>query len=275
MTVGKAIVTGASRGIGKASAIALAQMGFDVAITARTMSKEDQSPEPSGLSTAMLPGSLEETAEIIRSFNVQAFPVYMDLMERDNLVPTAEAIIDSLGHVDVLLSNAVYSGPGNYGRFLDNDLDGVADRIFGNVTAQMFFLKPILASMVERGSGTLLFMTSAAAYEAPFAMPGKGGWGSAYTVSKGGFHRLAIQLGYEYGIDGITTLNLQPGLVATERVKIVRGPVENVASLGVEPEVIGEVVAHIASNISDYISGETIQLQNVAKELGLISSTDL
>ena len=275
MTVGKAIVTGASRGIGKASAIALAKMGFDVAITARTMSREDQSPEPSGLSTAMLPGSLEETAEIIRSFNVQAFPVYMDLIERDDLVPTAEAIIDSLGHVDVLLSNAVYSGPGNYGRFLDNDLDGVADRIFGNVTAQMFFLKPVLASMVERGNGTLLFMTSAAAYEAPFAMPGKGGWGSAYTVSKGGFHRLAIQLGYEYEIDGITTLNLQPGLVATERVKIVRGPVENVASLGVKPEVIGEVVAHIASHTSDYISGETIQLQNVAKELGLISSTDL
>ena len=275
MARGKAVVTGASRGIGKASAIALAKIGFDVAITARTVSREDHAPEPSGLSDKMLPGSLEETAEIIRSFNVQAFPVYMDLMERDDLVPTAEAIIDSLGHVDVLLSNAVYSGPGNYGRFLDNDLDGVADRIFGNVTAQMFFLKPILASMVEQESGTLLFMTSAAAYEAPFAMPGKGGWGSAYTVSKGGFHRLAIQLGYEYGIDGITTLNLQPGLVATERVKIVRGPVENVASLGVEPEVIGEVVAHIASNISDYISGETIQLQNVAKELGLISSTDL
>ena len=265
-----AVVTGASRGIGKASAIALAQKGFDVAITARTMSKEDQSPEPSGLSAVMLPGSLEETAEIIRSFKVQAFPFYMDLMERDSLIPTAEAIIDKLGYVDVLLSNAVYSGPGNYGRFLDNDLEDVADRIFGNITAQIFFLRPILASMVKQGSGTLLFMTSAAAYEAPFAMPGKGGWGSAYTVSKGGFHRLAVQLGYEYGDDGITSLNLQPGLVATERVKIVRGPVENVASLGVEPEVIGGVVAHIASDVSEYISGETIQLQNVAREIGLL-----
>ena len=106
-----AVVTGASRGIGKASAIALAQKGFDVAITARTMSKEDQAPEPSGLSAEMLPGSLEETAEIIRSFKVQAFPFYMDLMERDSLIPTAEAIIDKLGYVDVLLSNAVYSGP--------------------------------------------------------------------------------------------------------------------------------------------------------------------
>ena len=50
-----AVVTGASRGIGKASAIALAQKGFDVAITARTMLKEDQSPEPSGLSAETLP----------------------------------------------------------------------------------------------------------------------------------------------------------------------------------------------------------------------------
>ena len=49
-----AVVTGASRGIGKASAIALAQKGFDVAITARTMSKEDQAPEPSGLSAEIL-----------------------------------------------------------------------------------------------------------------------------------------------------------------------------------------------------------------------------
>ena len=134
----------------------------------------------------------------------------------------------------------------------------------------MFFLRPILASMVKKGSGTLLFMTSAAAYETPFAMPGEGGWGSAYTVSKGGFHRLAVQLGYEYGNDGITSLNLQPGLVATERVKIVRGPVENIASQGVEPNVIGEVVAHIASDVGNYISGETIHLQDVAREIGLL-----
>ncbi|GIS34590.1 MAG: hypothetical protein Ct9H90mP5_10390 [Acidimicrobiaceae bacterium] len=40
--------------------------------------------------------------------------------------------------------------------------------------------------MVKQGSGTMLFMTSAAAYEPPFAMPGKGGWGTAYTVSQRG-----------------------------------------------------------------------------------------
>jgi len=269
-----AIVTGASRGIGKASAISLAEHGFDVVITARTVTREDISPEPSGLSSRSLPGSLEETAEIIRSCGGEAHPIYLDLMDEDSLVPTAENIVSMVGNIDVLLSNAVFSGKGNYGRFLDGNLKDVADRVFGNVTAQMFFLRPILASMVNSGGGLLLFMTSAAAYSPPFAMPGAGGWGTAYTVSKGGFHRLAIQLAYEYASDGVTAFNLQPGLVATERVKMVRGPVENVASLGVDPSVIGEAVAHIASSPEKYDSGDNIDLQSVARGLGLLDKSD-
>ena len=66
------------------------------------------------------------------------------------------------------------------------------------------------------------------------------------------------------------TLNLQPGLVATERVKLVRGPIENVASLGVSPAIIGEVVAHVVREQGNYVSGETIQLQEVARDLGLL-----
>ncbi|GIR34628.1 MAG: hypothetical protein CM15mP49_00130 [Actinomycetota bacterium] len=197
-----AVVTGASRGIGKASAIALAQKGFDVAITARTMSKEDQSPEPSGLSAVTLPGSLEETAEIIRSFKVQAFPFYMDLMERDSLVPTAEAIISKLGHVDVLLSNAVYSGPGNYGRFWTTILTMCRSN-FRQYYCSDVFLKPILASMVKQGSGTMLFMTSACSVRAPSHMPGKVVGGSIYRIQRW-LSPLAVQLGYEYGDDGIT-----------------------------------------------------------------------
>ena len=269
-----AIVTGASRGIGKASAIALAQKGFDVAITARTLKEGDFSPEPSGLLPDSLPGSLEETAHEIQSLGMKAYPFYLDLMDRDSLVPTAEDIISTVGKVDVLLSNAVYSGPGNYGRFLDSNLEDIADRVFGNITAQMFFLHPILSSMVNLGGGLLLFMTSAAAYSLPFAMPGEGGWGTAYTVSKGGFHRIAIQLAYEYDSEGIIAFNLQPGLVATERVKLVRGPVENVASLGANPSVIGETVAHIASFPKNFSSGDNIDLQSVARDLGLLTKPD-
>ena len=100
--------------------------------------------------------------------------------------------------------------------------------------------------MVAQGAGTVMFMTSGAAYAPPFAMPGKGGWGFAYTVSKGGFHRMAIQLAYEYAAEGLRAFNVQPGFVATERVKLTGGPVANIAAKGVEPAVVGAAVAHIA-----------------------------
>lgn len=259
-----AVVTGASRGIGKASAVALAEAGFDVAIAARTVSRADAAPEPSGATSERLPGSLEETAEAIEAAGGAAHPIRLDLTDRDGLVPAAEAAVDALGHVDVLLNNAIYTGPGNYGRFLDDPAVNIEQRIFGNLTAQMLFTQPILRSMVEReAGGTLLFMTSAAAYATPFALPGQGGWGITYTASKAGFHRLAVQIAYEYAAEGVRAFNLQPGMVATERVTLVQGPVATIARRGAEPGVIGRAVARVASQPEDYESGSTIQLQEL------------
>lgn len=258
-----AIVTGASRGIGKASAIALAGAGFDVAITARTVNRGDAAEHTLG----GLPGSLEETAELIEAAGGTAHPIQLDLDDRAALVPAALEAIEALGRVDVLVNNAIHTGPGNYERFLDADLDAMAQRIEGNIVAQAFFSHPVIASMVRHGGGTVMFMTSAAAYAPPFAMPGKGGWGFAYTVSKGGFHRMAIQLAYEYEAEGIRAFNVQPGFVATERVKLTGGPVANVAAKGVEPAVVGQAVAHIAANPHHFESGSTLQLQDIAAGL--------
>ncbi|MFN3218147.1 MAG: SDR family NAD(P)-dependent oxidoreductase [Acidimicrobiales bacterium] len=265
-----AIVTGASRGIGKASAIALAEAGFDVAITARTVRRGDVADDPAGVGAGPLPGSLEETAEAIEAAGGTAHLIPLDLGDRERLIPAAYEAIEALGRVDVLVNNAIHTGPGNYERFLDADLDAFAQRIEGNIVAQAFFTHPIVAAMVAQGGGTVMFMTSGAAYAPPFAMPGKGGWGFAYTVSKGGFHRMAIQLAYEYAAEGLRAFNVQPGFVATERVKLTGGPVANIAATGVEPAVVGAAVAHIAAHPDDFESGSTIQLQDVAKSLGLL-----
>lgn len=265
---GRAIVTGASRGIGKATAIALAGAGYDVAITARTVHRGDTTLEPSGRAGA-LPGSLEETAEEITAVGGTAYPVALDLSDRDRLIPAAHECLEALGGVDLLVNNAVWVGPGNYERFLDAPLDAAETRIFGNVTAQMIFMHPIIGAMVAGGGGTAMFMTSGAATRRPFALPGEGGWGFAYTVSKGGFHRMAIQLAYEYGDEGLRAFNVQPGFVATERVKMVGGPVADIAAKGVEPAVIGATIAHIARHPGDFESGSTIELQDVAKDLQL------
>ncbi|HZP30686.1 MAG TPA: SDR family NAD(P)-dependent oxidoreductase, partial [Acidimicrobiia bacterium] len=92
------MVTGASRGIGRAIALALAGEGYDVAITARTVVE--------GTSSEGLPGSLQATAAEIEALGREALQVRLDLLERDALVPAVEAVLDAWGHVDVLVNNA-------------------------------------------------------------------------------------------------------------------------------------------------------------------------
>ena len=266
----RAIVTGASRGIGKATAIALAGAGYDLAITARTVHRSDQATEPTGNAVEPLPGSLEETAEAVEQAGGACNLIRLDLGDPDRLLPAAEEALHALGGADLLVNNAIWTGPGNYERFLDTAPQLTAQRIFGNITAQLMFSYPVVKTMVEAGGGLVLNMTSGAAYAEPFAQPGQGGWGLGYTVSKGGFHRMAIQLAFEYGADGLIALNVQPGFVATERVKMVGGPVSNIAARGVEPAVIGAAIASVAADPRRFDNGSCIRLQDVARSIGLL-----
>ena len=79
-----ALVTGASRGIGKATAVALAAAGFDIAITARTVHEGDS---PDG------PGSLDTTAALVEKEGVRALPIRMDLLDRASLVDGLQRVL--------------------------------------------------------------------------------------------------------------------------------------------------------------------------------------
>lgn len=264
-----AVVTGASRGIGKATAIALARSGFDVAITARTVTRLDET-RVEGID-APLPGSLEETAEEIHQVGGEAHSIRLDLLNRHQLVPAAEEALERLGHVDVLVNNAIWVGPGNNHRIHEIDYDEFDKRMFGNATAQVQFMTPILTSMATRGSGLVLNMSSAAAYAPPFALPGKGGWGLAYSMAKGAFHRIAPQISFEYRDRGIVALNVQPGFVATERLKMAgSGSSARVAELGIDPAIVGGAVAHVAGHPEQFDPTKTVQLPALALKLGLI-----
>ncbi|MET0914492.1 MAG: SDR family NAD(P)-dependent oxidoreductase, partial [Acidimicrobiales bacterium] len=83
-----ALVTGASRGIGRATAIALAEKGFDVALGARTVHEGD-GRDDARPGSAPLPGSLEATASAVEALGVRALPVRMDLHERESLTAGA------------------------------------------------------------------------------------------------------------------------------------------------------------------------------------------
>jgi 3-oxoacyl-[acyl-carrier protein] reductase len=268
-----ALVTGATRGIGRATAVALARLGYDVAVTGRTRREGDAArlPEASALpEVANAPGSLESTVAAIEVEGQRAVPIVLDLLDRDRLVPAAEEAIAGLGHVDVVLNNAIYVGPAGNGRFLDTPADELEKRIFGNITAQLILLQPILRHMLERGAGTVAGMTSGAGYLPPPAPVGEGGWAVSYGVSKAGFHRIVEQLVVELGGSGLRFLNLQPGFVTTERVLAAGERLAFVAEHGAPVDLVGTAVARILDEAASFDDGANVQVQDVAKQWGIL-----
>ncbi len=263
-----ALVTGASRGIGKATAVALASAGFDVAITARTV-HEGQGVDDSDTAGRTVPGSLETTAALVEDAGARALSVPMDLMERASLTSGVDRVLREWGRFDVLVNNAVHTGPGSMIRFDDTTIDMIETKLAANVVAQLVLIKAVLPHMLERGDGTIINVTSAVAYQDPTAPPGEGGWGSAYAMSKGAFHRIVPSLAVEY--PSLRFFNVQPGYVVTERMEV------NAKSLGLEgrypgapPSVPAAVIAWAASSPdADELNGTNLEAQQVAKHRGL------
>ncbi len=260
-----AVVTGASRGIGKASALALADAGFDVAITARTVHEGD-GIDDSDSSRRVMPGSLDTTTALVEERGRRALAVPMDLSDRASLVAAVDRVLDTWGRIDVLVNNAVHTGPGSMARFEDTTIEMIETKLAANVVSQVVLIKAVLPHLLERGDGTIVNVTSAVAITDPPAPAGEGGWGSAYAMSKGAFHRLAGILAVEY--PQLRFYNVEPGFVVTERMEV------NAKALGLEgrypgapPSVPASVIAWLATSPdAPELSGQTVAAQRFAKE---------
>jgi NAD(P)-dependent dehydrogenase (short-subunit alcohol dehydrogenase family) len=269
-----AFVTGASRGIGKACAVHLADAGFDVALAARTMHDGESREHSSTVArsdTTPLPGSLESTATLIRERGRAALPVFLDLLDRSTLAPAVATAVEQLGPIDVLVNNGRYIGPGHMDLFLDTPIELLERQLEANVVAPLVLAQLVLPTMIERGGGVIVDITSGAAYGNPPAPPGNGGWGMGYGVSKGGFHRIAGSLAVELGARGIHAYNVQPGFIATERMAMDMAQFGFDASQGAPPDVVGAVVAWLATEPeASAMNGENIEAQDFCRERRLL-----
>ena len=248
-----AFVTGASRGIGRASAIALAEKGFDVVATARTVQEGERHDYRSRRRDApleTLPGSIEATAAEVRARGQEALAIRLDLLDFDSIDGAVEQTLAEWGRIDLLLNNGIYQGPGTLDELLDIEQDDLRKIFEGNVFAQLHLTQRVLPGMVEQGGGVVMNMTSAAALIDPPAATGKGGWGFAYAASKGAFNRMVGILRAEFGEQGIRSCNINPGHVITEGMKARTqdgNPYEDHFQ-GCPPEVPASVVAWLASD---------------------------
>jgi len=273
MTRPIALVTGASRGIGKAIAISLAQAGYDVAISARTV-KPGESRENTltvhRSDTRVLPGSLEETAAAIESAGAKPLMLAADLTDRASVQAMADTLLNRWGRADLLVHNGRYLGPGLMDVFLETPPDAFAKFVEAHLTAPVVLTQALLPGMLERGRGDVVTITSNAAYDAPAAPAGQGGWGLAYAVGKAAGHTLVPVLHCEFKDKGIRAFNVQPGFVGTERNEISVRDYGRELVGAAPPAAIAAVVNWLVSTEEGAaLAGTTIQAQSLCLEKGL------
>ncbi|CAN5427799.1 SDR family NAD(P)-dependent oxidoreductase [soil metagenome] len=247
-----AMVTGASRGIGKASALALADAGFDVAITARTVKEGDGLAESNTVrssETVAVPGSLETTARELEARGARALSIPMDLLDADAVVAAPATVLAEWGRIDVLFNNAIYQGIGAMDRILDLSQDALSNLITGNFLHQILLIQQVVPHMVGRGSGRVIDMVSGSARRDPPGPAGEGGWGIGYSASKAAFGRVAGGIEAEFGPKGVRAFNVDPGNVVTEKRRAMHPDDKFEEGFGSAPaEATGAVVAWLASS---------------------------
>lgn len=274
-----AMVTGASRGIGKAIAVHLARAGYDIAVTARTVSEGEGREHSSTITrsdTTPLPGSLSSTRDLVEAEGVRSLTVPADLTDRPSMIAAANKVLSEWGPVDVLVNNGRYIGPGHMDFFIDTPLELLDRHLEANVMAPLALAKEFLPGMLERGSGAIVNITSGAGVHDPTGPAGNGGWGLGYAISKAAIHRVAGIFDLEMADRGVRSYNVQPGFIATERMAQDMGRFGWQASAGAPPDVVGAVVAWLVTNPDEAEAhfssqdGRCFEAQDVCRELGLL-----
>jgi NAD(P)-dependent dehydrogenase (short-subunit alcohol dehydrogenase family) len=270
-----AIVTGASRGIGRAGALALAEAGFDVVVSARTVREGEGMAEPNSVreeTTLAVPGSLERTAQEVEERGQRALIVPMDLIDVASVIALPGTVMAEWGRIDVLFNNAIFRGVGTLDRITDLTIESMTNLLAGNFMNQIVLIQQVIPHMLAAGGGTIIDMVSGSARLDPAGPPGEGGWGILYSASKAAFGRVAGGVNAEYRAQGIKAFNVDPGNVVTEARKAAKPDDEYSTGYGSEPaEATGKVVAWLATDpTADKFLGKWIFAPKLCSDLGLL-----
>ena len=267
----RALVTGASRGIGKAISIALAEQGFDVALAARTLRASDPTAEHSQTvhkqDTRPLPGSIEETAELVENAGRTALPLRLDLTDLASVEAAMDTLIGEWGGVDVVVNNGRHIGPGLMDTIVETPIEQYPLFLMAHGVAPIRITQKLVPGMIERGGGTFVTISSGAGYEfyPPSPRPGLG-----YRIGKAAGHTLVGSILAEYGDQGIRAFNVNPGFVLTERNSLDAGEFGFDPSWAGPPAAIGAAVAWlVTSPDADGLQRGNVDAQPLAIEQGL------
>ena len=236
-----AIITGSSRGIGKASAIALAEAGAKVVISSRKQDACDA-----------------VAAEINDRFGADtAFPYAASISDKQALTDLVNETRGKYGQIDILVCNAAsnpYYGP----------LAGISDDQFrkildNNILSNHWLIQLCAPEMIERGDGSIVIISSIGGLRGSASIGG-------YNVSKAADFQLARNYAVEYGKHGVRVNCIAPGLIKTDFARALwENPERQKAAnttvplrrIG-EPEEIAGGVVFLASKASAFMTGQAL-----------------
>ncbi|MDQ2852781.1 MAG: SDR family oxidoreductase [Actinomycetota bacterium] len=238
-----AVVTGGARGLGRATAVRLAENGYDIAIADIT--------EPT------------ETAIAIRALGVRALPIRCDVSIPTDVAAAIRAVENELGCCDVMVNNAAI-----YPRrpFEDVDLELWERTLAVNLTSVFLFCKAVVPGMIERGFGRIINLTSNTV-----GLPVEGV--THYVTSKAAIIGFTRSLASEVGRHGITVNCVAPGATPTEgmlaghdspdarkqRMQLFENMAHQQAVKRLaNPNDVAGAVAWLASDAASFVSAQTL-----------------
>jgi NAD(P)-dependent dehydrogenase (short-subunit alcohol dehydrogenase family) len=246
-----AIVTGASRGIGAATAVALARTGASVALVARTIA------------------ALDEVSSLVQAAGGRALPIEADLGDPDLVEALVPRVVAEFGGVDILVNNAGILPVATRSEQVDR---AEWDRVIAvNLTAPWLLAARVHDSMAGRGGGVIVNVSSTASSYPSVGL-------AHYCSSKAALEMTTKVLALEWARDQIRVVGVAPGRIDTDLVRPIvawdqkRGFRPNPLNRLGTPEEVADVITFLCSEAAAYITGSTVVLDG-GELVGLASST--
>lgn len=234
-----ALVTGASRGIGRAVAIRLAQAGADVVVN-----------------YAGSEGAAQETVDAIEALGRKAIKIQANVADAEQVGAMVQEAHDAFGHIDILVNNAGITKDGLLMRMKDEDWDAVLDI---NLKGTYLVTKAVSKIMMKQRSGSIINMTSVV------GVMGNAGQ-TNYAASKAGVIGFTKSCAKELASRGITVNAIAPGFINTDMTDVLPEKVKEamVAEIPLgrmaNAEEVATVATFLASDFANYITGQVINV---------------
>ena len=234
-----ALVTGATRGIGKAIALELADNGYDIVLNYRSVNDE-----------------LKQTQKEIEEKNVNCFLVYGDISKFEDCENIAKQANDEFGRIDVLVNNAGITRDGLIMRMKKEDFESVIDT---NLTGTFNMTRNIVPFMIKQKNGRIINLSSVV------GITGNAGQ-TNYSASKAGVIGFTKSLAKEVASRNILVNAIAPGFIETDMTKVLSDNVKEailnqipLKRMG-EAKEVAKLVKFLVSDDSKYITGQVINV---------------